>query len=271
VGTRQIDLVVTDLDGTLWDNLGHIHPATAAALTRLADHDIPVLAATARRRASALTAMNDVGITLPAVLCDGALGVDFTTDETLCRQVFDAESARTVLDAFSTLRLEPVLGIDHPSHDFVIGDRPSTHPAHLERNANRTRRVNLKEAVDTLPILSFTIGGAALSCLLPVLELTGATSDGSVTPDLVFGDYVVNIRPTGVSKWTGTLAFCRYKALDATRILAVGDADNDVEMLTAATIACVPEDGTEAALALATHRIAPAHEGGWAGILNLVL
>jgi 5-amino-6-(5-phospho-D-ribitylamino)uracil phosphatase len=271
VGTGQIDLVVTDLDGTLWDNLGRIHPATATALAHLADHDIPVLAATARRPATALEAMNDVGITLPAVLFDGPLGIDFTTDETFCREVFGPESARTVLDAFLALGLEPTLNVDHPSHDFVIGDRPSTHPGNLERNVSRTQRVNLEEAVDTLPIFSFTISGAALSCLLPVLKLTAATSDGSVTPDRGFGDYAMTIRPHGVSKWTGTLAFCRHLGLDPGRILAVGDGDNDLEMLRAATIACVPEDGTEAALALATRRIPPAHDGGWAGILDLVL
>jgi hydroxymethylpyrimidine pyrophosphatase-like HAD family hydrolase len=54
-------------------------------------------------------------------------------------------------------------------------------------------------------------------------------------------------------------------------VLGVGDADNDVELLRRSAVACVPEDGCEAALAAATHRMPCAADGGWAKIVDFVL
>ncbi len=47
----RIDLVVTDLDGTLWDGRGVIHPRTLWALKTLSAASVPVLAATGRSAA----------------------------------------------------------------------------------------------------------------------------------------------------------------------------------------------------------------------------
>ena len=69
-----IELVVTDLDGTLWDGTGRAHPRTLYALQALAKASIPVLVATGRRAASAWPLMEANGIGLPSVLLDGALG-----------------------------------------------------------------------------------------------------------------------------------------------------------------------------------------------------
>ena len=66
--TEPISLVVTDLHGTLWDRDGRVHDLTRAALHELDRRGLPVLAATARRPASARRVMQMNGLTLPAVL-----------------------------------------------------------------------------------------------------------------------------------------------------------------------------------------------------------
>ena len=80
----------------------------------------------------------------------------------------------------------------------------------------------------------------------------------------------MSVRPRGVSKWSGVLSFCNQRGLDPARVLAVGDGENDLELLSSAAVACVPSDGCEAALNLANHRIPPAHSGGWAHIMNFI-
>jgi hypothetical protein len=266
---RSVDLVVTDLDGTLWDHREWVHPDTVAALARLAAAGVPVLAATARRPATALAGMQGNGILLPAVLFDGSLGRDLTDGTVFHHRVFDTTDASAVLEAFLECGLEPCVNIDHPSHDFLIGDNPSTHPGLLEFNATRTVRADLHEATGSVAIFSFVLAGMKREEILPMLEATEGFAEATVMRGM-FGGATLSVRPLGVSKWNGVVAFCAARGLDLTRVLAVGDGENDLELLSAASIACVPEDGCEAALELADHRIPPAHDGGWAAVLDFV-
>jgi hydroxymethylpyrimidine pyrophosphatase-like HAD family hydrolase len=265
-----IGLIVTDLDGSFWDAQGRAHPDTLGALEEVRRAGIPVLAATARRPASVLETMADNGVLLPCVLFDGSLGRDFTDGVTFHRCVFDPETASSVLDAFIASGVEPSLNIEHDHDDFVIGENPSSHPGHLAFNAIRTQRIDLGVAVRTLAIFTFLVIGGERDELVSVLEKVSHLADGSVTPDLVYGGFSLSVRPKGVSKWSGVLSFCTHRGLDPGRILAVGDGENDLELLSSAAVACVPSDGCEAALALATHRIPPAHAGGWATIVDLM-
>ena len=64
--------------------------------------------------------------------------------------------------------------------------------------------------------------------------------------------------------------FCRLSGISASEVLAVGDGDDDVTMLTNAAVAVAVKGGTEAALAAADHIIAPPGEHGWETLLDLI-
>jgi hypothetical protein len=52
--------------------------------------------------------------------------------------------------------------------------------------------------------------------------------------DLTFGGSVMSVRPRGVTKWCGVVAYCERERLDPGRVLAIGDGENDLELLRAA-------------------------------------
>ena len=87
---------------------------------------------------------------------------------------------------------------------------------------------------------------------------------------LFFGEATLIARPRGISKWQGVTAFCAWAGFDAGRVLAIGDGENDIELLTGAKVACVVSDGCDAALALADHVFEPAASGGWSAVVDLV-
>jgi HAD superfamily hydrolase (TIGR01484 family) len=267
---QKIELIVTDLDGSFWDAQGRAHPDTLAALDAVIGAGLPVLAATARRPASVLATMQQNGVLLPCVLFDGSLGRDFANDITFHRSVFDADSAAMVLEAFEKAGLEPSLNVEHSHDDFVIGDNPSSHPEHIAFNAERTQHLNLDIAVRSMSVFTFLIIGRERDELLPVLKTISLVADGSVTPDLMYGGFSLSVRPKGVSKWSGVLSFCSHRELNPERVLAIGDGENDLELLSSSAVSCVPSDGCDAALTLATHHIPPAHSGGWASIVDLI-
>src|ERR1035441_8874199 len=102
-----VDLVVTDLDGTLWDRDGKIHSLTLAALADLAARGTPVLAATARRSSTALRRMVANDVLFPAVLFDGSLGRDFRSGATFHRRSFDPSTAVWVVQTLRDFDIEP--------------------------------------------------------------------------------------------------------------------------------------------------------------------
>ena len=66
-------LIVTDLDGTLWHGREICHEATLAAVAELDAMGVPVLVATGRRLGSARKGFDANGLSLPAVLLNGAI------------------------------------------------------------------------------------------------------------------------------------------------------------------------------------------------------
>ncbi len=265
-----IDLVVTDLDGTLWDRTGRVHPRTMKALDILAAASIPVLAATGRRAGSAWPVMERNSIALPTVLLDGALGRDFGAATAFHVAGFSPEAAAELLAVLEDLGVSACINVDDPGRDVVLGERPSTHPDHVRFLEKSLREEDPWTAVRTLNVLAFTLLGgepsstrelaAAVTARVPV---AAACSD-----DRTYGGLHLSFRPLGVHKWAGVLSYCAARGRDPTRVLAIGDSDNDVELLDGAAIAVVVADGSPVALERADHVVAPAAEGGWAGILE---
>lgn len=265
-------MVVTDLDGTLSDAAERVHPRTVRAVLALGRAGIPVLVATGRRPRTAAMVLDGAGLPGPAVMLDGSIGRDLRDGRGFHQVVFSRQTAATVLDAFVAAGIQPCLHVERPGVDMVVGDRPSTHAGHLARAAPWAARDDLARTVRDEPVLSFSVvGGDAveLGAVAGAIVAAGVGS-ASVTPDLLYGGSTLQVRPLGVSKWSGVLAFCGDQGLDPARVLAVGDGANDVELLGAASVACVVAGGSPDALTHADHVIGPPASGGWAAVLDLV-
>lgn len=271
-GERAIELVVTDLDGTLWGADEVVHDRTLAALRTLAERAVPVLVATGRRRRSAVDTLARSGLSLPTVVLDGTLGWDAADARTFHRAAFSAAQARAVLAAFAATGTSPCVYIDGAGAEVIAGPDPSTHPAHLDHIGRwLERREDLAEVPDDEAVLAFAVVAGdpeALTAVAAAVDGTSATA--TVTRDIIYGGATLTVRPPGISKWDGVLAWCADQGLDPGGVLAVGDGENDLELLRSARVACVVSDGCAPALALANHVIGPACEGGWSAILDLV-
>jgi hydroxymethylpyrimidine pyrophosphatase-like HAD family hydrolase len=265
-----VDLVVTDLDGTLWFGHEETHPATVAAWRELEGRGVPVLVATGRRVASARAPLARLGLTPPAVVLNGALALDLDTGERFHRQHYRNADAARVLAAFRALDIEPCVYVDHTEVDVFVGARPSTHPQHLLGFGVTARRADLDEVVATHPVLMFGVMGhppdplrAASGALNEVAEVHVAGLDQ-------YGGHSCTATPLGLSKWIGVVAYCERHGLDPGRVLAIGDGPNDRELLAGAAVAVVPADACGDARRFADHVVASPRDGGWAEILDLV-
>lgn len=265
-----IDLVVTDLDGTLWEHPDHTPARTLEAVAELEARGIPLLVATGRRLGSTRGPLEAIGLRPPAVMLNGSLGVHLASDERFHLGGFDTASAERILTTFTAADLEPCVYVDDDTHPVRIGQRPATHDDHLASFGDDVREDDLAAVVDAHRVLAFSVLGIPETAAVPVGEALAESGVPHVAPDRSYGGFGVTVAPPGDSKWDGIAAFCALEGLDPGRVLVIGDGPNDIEMLEAAAVAVVPEDGHPAALALADHVCARAEVGGWAELLDLL-
>jgi hydroxymethylpyrimidine pyrophosphatase-like HAD family hydrolase len=265
-----IDLVVTDLDGSLWYGHEQVHPDTLRALSDLARRDVPVLIATGRRITSTREPLARLGFAPPAVVLNGAIALYLATGVRFHRRPFGAGDAARVLEAFRSASVEPCVYVEHAAVDVFVSTCPSTHPEHLQSFGTTHDVADLEEIVRTIPVLGFGVMGHQRGPLVHAASVLGGIGEAHLSADKQFGGHVMTVAPAGLSKWEGVLAYCSRAGLNPERVLAVGDGPNDVELLTRAAVAVVPEDAQTEALAVADHIVGSPTVGGWAAILDLI-
>lgn len=267
----DIELVVTDLDGTLWHttDIAALHPRTTAAMAELDRRGIPLLVATGRRLASTRAPLARFGLTPPAVVLNGAMLVDLATDERLYRHAFTPHDAAAVLQTFLDADIEPCIYVEHDEVDAFVGARPSTHPDHLHSFGEWVRTGSLPDVIAEHPILAFGVISVSEQRIVEVAAALSTVANAHLSDERQYsGGMTITVAPPELSKWDGVVAYCAHRGLDAGAVLAIGDGPNDLELLDGAAIAVVPADGHVEALARADHVVPAAADGGWADLLD---
>lgn len=264
-----VDLVVTDLDGTLWHTDDHVAPAVVAAFAELERRGLPVLVATGRRTASTRAPLARVGLAPPAVVLNGALGLDLATGVRFHRAPFPPAQATAALAAFASVGLDPVVYVDHPRWDVFLSATPSTHRGHVDSLGDTAGVDDLGRVAAEEAVLGFSMIGVPHGDAVAASEALGDMVEVHLDRSLDYPGYAsLTAAPKGQSKWDGVTAFCAARRLDPDRVLALADGPNDIELLTHAAVRLVPEVAHPAALDLADHVIPAAADGGWAAVLD---
>lgn len=264
-----VSLVVTDLDGTLWHLDDHVPDEVVAAVHKVTEMGVPVLVATGRRLTSTRVPLARVGLTLPAVVLNGALGVDLTTGERFHRAPYSAAGATAVLGAFRSVGLDPVVYVDHPRFDVFLGADPSTHVEHVVMLGDTGCTDELARVVAGEVVLGFSMIGVPFGDAEAAVAAIGDLAETHLDHSFDFpGMASMTAAPKGQSKWDGVLAFCATQGIDPTRVLALADGPNDIELLDNAAVRLVPEVAHPAALERADHVIPAAVDGGWSEVLS---
>ena len=266
----DVELIVTDLDGTLWELPQSTPGRTRQALSTVLAGDIPLLVATGRRIVSTRAPLADLGVAPPAVCLNGALGLDLATDERFHVGGFTTDDAATVLAVFTRHGIDPCVYVNHDEPSVFVSSTPSTHPAHMRGFGEDFGTRSLDDVVATERVLGFSVLGIDQSVAETLdAELADVASPHSDV-DRQYGGHSLTVAPATGSKWDGIAAFCEREGLDPNAVLVMGDGPNDVEMLAAAAVAVVPSDAHADALALADHVIGRAEDGGWSEVLDLL-
>jgi Cof subfamily protein (haloacid dehalogenase superfamily) len=252
------DLLVCDLDGTLVGKSEPLDPALVKAFHRARERGLLISLATGRMPPGAERFRDELGLTAPCIYYNGAL----VRDHEEGRDLFSLTLPRGLLGrAYEVFANAPV----HPL--FYRDDRlyclEETFPVLEYAGEQQIRIETIPDPDDFL-----RLGGFVKSLFIghpAILPLVRGELEPVAQPDarlvMTRTDYLEMI-PAGASKGVALRHLCDHLDVPLARVIAVGDQENDLEMLEAAGLGVAMPDAPGRVRAAAGRVAPPAREGG---------
>ncbi len=269
---RSFDAILLDLDGTLVDDSDRIHPRTREALHAAHERGVKVLIATGRSETATIPAIEQLGLDLPAVVFNGGglycpregrlLEERVLSDRTVERAVaFGLANGYMVVTmcAGTKYTTEPQGGIEQMALHDMTG---LTYVSADELCAPYTMRVTLfsdhhpdsaafADEIDAAIAAPVYLTHFPLNCL----------------PRHRHSELIVcDVHPPCAGKAEGLRVIEERWGIPPERVVAVGDAGNDVPMMEAAGLAVAMGNAYPEALP-AADRVIGANDTDAIGVL----
>jgi Cof subfamily protein (haloacid dehalogenase superfamily) len=282
--TGPIRLVVLDVDGTVTDSRHQVTEAACRAVARMQAAGVRVMLATGRRYRDTLPIAAQLAITEPLVTASGGLVKRPADHATLHRAGFAPGILELVLATLVAKGHEPVVYTDSfaDGYDFYCRGLPDAgSPAvatgfteYLYRNRTMARVVpELHLQPPAEAFAAFAMGGEAVMKALEADLRSGFPDQLSLhtirSPR--YADWLCEIAPEGVSKWSGILGLAAAWGIGPAEICAVGDDVNDLPMVRGAGLGIAMGNGRPE-LRQEADRVVGTHDaGGMLDVADLVL
>lgn len=263
---RSYRALLLDLDGTLVDEHEDVHPRTRAALARAVERGVHVMIATGRSELATQPVLADLGLSTPALVYNGAglwcpvrgefIEERVLSERTLSRAV-DYGLARGLMTVSMGAGLKRAIAPRNQAEAMALHDMRG-----LEFVAGREHLLGRRAIRVTLFSCEHRDSGAFEAEVARVLDAPVYTTH---FPLRVLPHHrasaldVVDIHPPCRGKAEALRWLAEELGIAPQQVVAVGDASNDVPMLTAAGLAVAVEGGMREALEVAGRRIAGPH------------
>ena len=230
-----IRAVYFDLDGTLLDSDARVAPVLFAAIDRLKRKGVRIGVATGRRATTSKPYAEAIGVDAPCVLFNGAR----VTEADLSTSLF-----MTTLPRVATLRvIERVIGLGVHVGAYVNERLLIDHRVPEPRSTPASLALSAREPVDLLGVNAAPVKLLFVDEPEKLAEVRRILTEERLVPP---GAHLVRsnprfleLLPDGVNKATGLWRCAAHLGIPVSQIAAVGDDENDLEMLQAAGRALV--------------------------------
>jgi hypothetical protein len=253
-------LVALDLDDTLLDPNLDIPPVNQAAVRRVLDDGVPVILASGRtidsmRRYARILDME--GRNLPIICVNGAEVRDVDSDEILRRIALTPHACRIALAVLDDLGLAAQAYED----GIIIVSRMNEYSAEDRRLTGMD--IRLADGTAELAALprSKLIATGEPAYLASILEQARRRLTGIATV-LISKPSFLEILPPGADKAVALAWVAERLKVPRERVMAMGDAGNDLGMISWAGFGCTPADAQPEARAIARYIATRNHDDG---------
>ena len=262
-------LLALDVDGTLLDPDGRLRPAVQQAVAAAQQRGLRVVLCTGRRFRTALPLARQLQLCDPLVVHNGALVKDLHSGATLHQSYMSLDM---YTEALALLRQGggPMVYVDaFPEDvDILTEGLEHAHPfqhTYLQDNLAHCRIV---QAIDTPPpygVLMMSVMGdeARLRVLRPqVRQRLAGRARVNLLMNKNYQGYILEILHPTVTKWDALHRLARREGIAAEEIMAVGDDENDLDMIRHAGLGVAMGNAAETVKAVADFITASNAEDG---------
>lgn len=283
---QHYDVLVIDLDGTLLARNGKVSAANRRAVAAARDAGMDVVIATGRslvESREALEAIEHDGIIVAA---GGSLLCEAATGRTLDRRVLPADVVRDVTaplldEGHKVLILKDahVTGYDY----LAVGDG-ELDPASTWWFKRMNVQVRYADHLDEDEHPDDSVRAGAISCeskLAPLaVKLRQSLGDrcflqhwSAVTETHAVGSqtHLLEVFTANVNKWTMIETYCRERGICPTRVAAIGDGLNDIDLMRHAGMSIAMENACPEVAALADYTTSHHDHDGVAHAIDRIL
>ena len=228
----MIQLIVSDLDGTLLADHRNIHPDNIMAIQEAQAKGVKFAVASGRTAASCSRLLERHGLDAYIIAVNGCQTVDHAFGNPIETHYLDKRVAAETMAIFKEHGLDAFLYTE----DAIVytSEEMRAHYEHNPRTLTLAGDKAVAEAVQSTPMKTsccFRLGqeaafeAARAACAgIPGVELTSSWVDN------------FEVMPAGVSKGVAVKALAERLGIPQRAVLAFGDNDNDISMLTWAGI-----------------------------------
>jgi Cof subfamily protein (haloacid dehalogenase superfamily) len=256
-----IRLLALDADGTVLDPQGTIRPAVRDAVGAARERGVMVVLCTGRRFRTAAPVCRELGLEGPQVVQNGVLLKDLRSGDTLASWYLEPDLYSEALSLMRSVA-PPLVYIDSadPDVDIVCEPAEHAHPFQAEYLSDNTAVTRTLRSLDEGPRESVVM----LSCMAhadalgPLRERVEAKLAGRVRTNFLmnknYQGHILEIVSKQSGKWIALEQLARQHDIDPQEILAIGDDENDAEMIAGAGIGVAMGNAVPAVLDVADHQ-----------------
>jgi Cof subfamily protein (haloacid dehalogenase superfamily) len=231
-----IKMIVIDIDGTLLSPEGSITARSLEAVQAAQQGGIAITLATARRYSNTAPIANELGLNTPLILYDGAIIIQHPHKAILHKRLLSTNVGQQAVDVLIRHNIQPVV---HPFKDTeeeiwtgpYAYDNPwvDTYFASFRLQVHRMPFETLCTGhPDPIRVVAFA-SEEVIHSLLP--EVAALECSWTITRRGNYGSAELAIMNPSCSKASGVIELARYLNIPLEQIMAIGDNNNDIEML----------------------------------------
>jgi Cof subfamily protein (haloacid dehalogenase superfamily) len=251
--TKTIKLIVVDLDGTLLDSKGELTERTEKTLKTAMEKGVQVILSTGKTRTSATQIIERLNLMTPGIFLqglalyggDGSLLHQQTLDISIARQIITfAEDRGFTVGAYSGNSI--LMRRQGSMYDDFFSKYREPMPEPVGP---------LQNILGEMPVNKLIVFGdpQRIKSLRWQLNMQ---HNGSIQLTQSHVTNMLEILPPGASKGSALKALVRELQIPAHEVLAIGDAENDIEMMQAAGIGVAMGNADEKTQAAADYVVA---------------
>ncbi|KPU27128.1 HAD family hydrolase [Caloranaerobacter sp. TR13] len=245
-------LLAIDLDGTLLTDDKRMLEENKKVLTALSKKGLEIIIATGRRYWSAKNFAKELGIELTILANNGNIIRRISDDRVLVTKYLEKEDFHQIVKKGRNMGLHPILHVNHyeEGYDLLIEEDEEGNKYSNYVKKNIVRHKKLKNILDyeESRILVICYENSYETLRKFEKKIHKEYPQRFNTHILINGSDIgpiLEIMSLKGSKWLSLRDYAKDKGINESQIIAIGDDNNDVEMVAKAGLGIAMKNGTE--------------------------